>query len=334
MKKLLIISDAWEPQINGVVRTLQNTIKTIKAIGTHEIELIEPSMFYSVPMPGYDEIKLSLFTGKVPSLIKRADPDYVHISVEGPLGMAAKRYCNKNKLMYTTAYHTMFPEYANEKYHIPTSLGYKFVKSFHKNSGCVMVASNGLIDLLKTKGFDNTFGLWSRGVDTELFNPIRRHARHPYALYVGRVSHEKNIEAFLDSSTPGLDKVVVGSGPLLDQLKAKYPNVQFVGPKKGTELAEYYASATVFVFPSLTDTFGLVMIEALASGTPIAAYPCFNTEQVVTADVGCLDKDLSAAITKAVVKNRVDCRRRVMDHFTWDVASTQFVNNLVHIRNR
>lgn len=342
-KRLLIVTDAAAPQVNGVVRTLTTTIEHISKKDEYELLVITPHYFNSFTLPKWMGIEQEIsfvYSAKKQlwSMIDEFNPTLIHIAVEGPLGIEARNYCVEKQLCFTTAYHTMFPEYLHAKYKIPTWVGYKFMKWFHEPSCCVMVAIDSLETLLRSNGFVNSFKRWSRGVDTNMFASDSRsiYTIEPnYALYVGRVSHEKNIEAFLRSNTPNLRKVIVGDGPLREQLEEKYPDAEFVGTKKCEELAAYYANAAVFVFPSKTDTFGLVMVEALACGTPVVAYNVPSPCDILTPDVSVLsdDEDLSDAIQLAVQTiDRARCRMLVEQTYTWDLATFQFLSNLVPVR--
>jgi glycosyltransferase involved in cell wall biosynthesis len=327
--KLLIVSDAWHPQVNGVVRTIENTIKCLEQRGW-EVKVISPLDFPNFPMPGYAEIAISYkVKKKLTQLIDDFCPDYIHLAVEGPIGIAARRYCLDKNYKFTTAYHTKFPEFVEARLGLSARMIYPFFRWFHAPSANVMTAIPTLARELTEHGFKNEFGTWSRGVDLELFSPERRvEQESEFALYVGRVSHEKNIIAFLEAETE-LRKVVVGDGPQLEELRSKFPDVEFVGTKSGVELATYYASARVFVFPSKTDTFGLVMIEALASGTPVAAFNVPSPSDVITEEVGALSDDLSEAIKIASTKDQDDCYYFVKRHYTWERATEQFIKNLV-----
>lgn len=342
-KRLLIVTDAWSPQVNGVVRTLATTIEHIEQSGEYDLLVITPAMFKSFNLPKWVGVEQEIsfaygVTKQLNEMINNFKPEYIHIAVEGPLGVAARRYCVDKQLCFTTAYHTMFPEYMHAKYKIPVWVGYAYMRWFHNPSSVVMVATDSLKSTLQTHGFINTFKRWSRGVDTNLFHPGNRNVftvKPDYALYVGRVSHEKNIEAFLTADTGELRKVIVGDGPLKDTLEQKYPEAEFVGTKRGEELAAYYANAAVFVFPSKTDTFGLVMIEALASGTPVVAYDVPSPCDIIESDVGVLSKeeDLSNAIRTAVqTVDRARCRALVEQRYTWDMATVQFLSNLVPVK--
>ncbi|HET6970154.1 MAG TPA: glycosyltransferase family 1 protein, partial [Phenylobacterium sp.] len=276
--RILIATDAWEPQVNGVVRTLTRVVQELQAIG-HTVEVIHPGQFKTFPLPTYAEIKVAIGVYEpVQELFKAFEPEAIHIATEGPIGLAARRICVEWKLPFTTSYHTRFPEYVSARLPLPLAAGYAYMKWFHKPSGRLMVATPTMREELSRHGFRN-ISAWARGVDTDTFHPRREDEpdifadlKKPVFLYVGRVAVEKNIEAFVGLDLPGT-KVVVGPGPQLDELKVKYPEVVFKGPKSGAELAAHYACADVFVFPSLTDTFGLVIPEAMAAGTPVAAYP-------------------------------------------------------------
>ncbi|MFY8094013.1 MAG: glycosyltransferase family 4 protein [Niveispirillum sp.] len=328
--KLLIVTDAWHPQVNGVVRTLTTTRAELERLG-HQVEVISPDRFRTVPMPTYPEIRLALAPGRrVRQMIEAAQPDAIHIATEGPLGFAARRYCLKRKLPFTTAYHTRFPEYVRDRAPVPLSLSYAFVRRFHAPAHSVMVATASIEADLEKRGFTN-IRRWSRGVDTDLFRPgpkdLFAHLPRPVFISVGRVAVEKNIEAFLSLDLPG-SKVVVGDGPQLAELKAKYPSVTFVGAKHGEELARHYAAADVFVFPSRTDTFGLVLLEALASGLPVAAFPVPGPLDVIAdSPAGVLDTDLRAACLKAVGIDPTICRDHALG-FSWQSCAQQFLANL------
>ena len=328
--KLLIVTDAWHPQVNGVVRTLTTTRAELERLG-HKVEVIAPDRFRTIPMPTYPEIRLALAPGRrLRQMIDDAKPDAIHIATEGPLGFAARHYCLKRGLPFTTAYHTRFPEYVRDRAPVPLRLSYAFVRRFHSPAHSVMVATASIEADLVSRGFTN-IRRWSRGVDTELFRPREKslfdHLPRPIFLSVGRVAVEKNIEAFLSLNLPG-SKVVVGDGPQLSDLRAKYPNVTFVGAKHGEELARHYAAADVFVFPSRTDTFGLVLLEALASGLPVAAFPVPGPLDVIAdSPAGVLDTDLRTACLKAVGISPVICRDHALT-FSWQACARQFLANL------
>lgn len=274
--KIAFVTDAWHPQINGVVTTIDNTCKTLKAQGS-EILMITPDLFKTIPCPTYPSIKLSLFCyAKVKRLLQQFAPQHIHIATEGPLGLAARKFCLKHKLAFTTSFHTLFAEYVNLRFNVPVSWGYKLLRWFHNPASRIMIATQQVENDLADRGFDkNKFVRWSRGVDTERFKPGNKNFidyPRPISMYVGRVAVEKNLGAFLTLPIPGT-KVVVGDGPQLTALQKTFPDAVFTGFQTGQPLADYMAAADVFVFPSKTDTFGIVMLDALASGVPVAAYP-------------------------------------------------------------
>lgn len=328
--RILLVSDAWFPQINGVVRTLSRVKQELEAKG-HEFEVISPDLFPTLPCPTYPEIRLALFPGRrLREKIEAFAPEAIHIATEGPLGMAARRYCLRRRLPFTTSYHTKFPEYVSARAPVPTALGYAVMRWFHGPSRGVMVATRSLRQDLEARGFDNVAD-WSRGVDVAQFHPRDDHALNlprPIFLYVGRVSVEKSIEDFLHLDLPLGTKVVVGDGPQLASLKARYPQAVFTGAKQGEDLARHYASADVFVFPSRTDTFGLVMLEALASGVPVAAYPVPGPNDVIGGHgVGILDEDLGFAALQALAIPPERCRAHAIKH-SWTACAEQFLGNL------
>lgn len=331
--KIALITDAWRPQINGVVTTLQTTSSQLRAMG-HVVETFTPDQFRNWPCPDYPEIRLALGCGR--GLRKRLDafaPDAVHIATEGPLGFAARAWCRKHKLPYTTSFHTRFAEYVNMRTGLPLSWGYALLRWFHSGSTRVMVATPALMDELRTWGFGDNLVLWSRGVDTELFQPGDKSVLdgpRPISMFVGRVAVEKNIGAFLDADIPGT-KYVVGDGPQRQALEKRYPDVRFVGYKLGEDLARHVAAADVFVFPSRTDTFGLVLLEALACGVPVAAYPVRGPKDVILSDkVGSLQDDLAAGVKAALALNPADCRDYAMS-YSWYNCARQFESNLAPI---
>jgi glycosyltransferase involved in cell wall biosynthesis len=268
--RIVLATDAWEPQVNGVVRTLTRTIAECRAMG-HDVEVIEPSQFKTIPAPTYPEIRLALGAEEeIRERLRAYEPEAVHIATEGPIGIATRRICVEWKLPFTTSYHTKFPEFIQSFFRIPTWMTYWFFRNFHNAGNGTFVATSSLAKELGDRGFKNLIP-WTRGVDTKVFHPNKT-ITEPYILYVGRVSVEKNIRAFLDIKTE-FRKVVVGDGPELKALTKRYPDVEFVGKQKGSMLSYWYQNAEVFVFPSKNDTFGLVMLEALACGLPVAAYP-------------------------------------------------------------
>ena len=332
--KLALVSDAWAPPVNGVVRTLQTTVGRLRERGW-TLETITPDQFRTVPCPSYPEIRLAIGAGReIARRLTAFDADAVHIATEGPLGWAARRWCLDRAMPFTTSFHTRFPDYVALRTGLPASWFWPIIRHFHAPADRIMVASAMLADELAEQGLRKTH-LWSRGVDLDLFTPTASSLPamagllHPVQLYVGRVAVEKNIGAFLDAPVKG-SKVVVGDGPALAQLQQHYPMVHFLGALHGAELASAYASADVFVFPSRTDTFGLVMIEALASGTPVAAFPVQGPLGIVGeagAIVGALDEDLGAAIRKALTAKPADCVAEGR-RYSWDACTDQFAAGL------
>jgi hypothetical protein len=327
--KYLTVTDAWHPQVNGVVRTIEATNRELQRAG-HECALITPQSFTTIPCPGYGEIRLSLLPyARLARLLERAQPDAVHIATEGPLGQAARRYCVRNGLPFTTAYHTRFPQYLKAMFGVPEAWVYRFLRWFHGPAARVLTPTEEVERELAAWGIRHV-ARWTRGVDLDVFSPSPapsphvEAAPHPRFLYVGRVSVEKNIGAFLDLDLPG-SKVVAGVGPELELLRRRFPEVNFVGVLGREQLAELYSSVDVFVFPSRTDTFGLVMLEALACGTPVAAYPVQGPLDVVGGtDVAVLDHDLRKAALRALRIDRDRCRAYA-ERFSWRAATEQFV---------
>jgi len=334
--KILLASDAWYPQINGVVRTLNRVREELEAQG-HSFEIICPEQFRTIPCPSYPEIPLALLPGiGMAKRIEAARADAIHIATEGPIGLAVRNHCVKRGLPFTTSYHTRFPEYLSARVPVPVSWGYAFMRWFHKPSKAIMVATNSMKRELEGEGFEHLVD-WTRGVDTRLFRPDAPKALQghnlprPIHLYVGRVAVEKNIEAFLKLELDG-SKVVVGDGPQRAALEAEYPDVLFVGAKQGEELAAHYASGDVFVFPSRTDTFGLVMLEAMASGLPVAAYPVPGPLDIVDGvGVGALNEDLGLAVGEAIRVPRERCREHALK-YSWTACAEMFLNNLAPLR--
>jgi glycosyltransferase involved in cell wall biosynthesis len=328
MEKILIISDAWEPQVNGVVRTLQSIISNLKKMNL-QVDLITPNMFKTFKAPGYPEIDIAIPDSQIDNVIMSGDHDYIHIATEGPLGLFARRACKKYKKKFTTSYHTKFPEYLQRYFKIPTWLTYPYFKWFHNGGNGVFCATPSLIKELRDKKFKNIIP-WTRGVDLSLFKPKNKFVpnKPPILLYVGRVSKEKNIEAFLDIDIEST-KIVVGSGPELEKLKRIYPEVNFVGEKKGENLVWYYQNADCFVFPSKSDTFGLVIIEALACGCPVAAYPVTGPVDILTDKTGAMFmSSLSLAVKNALKRNRKDCVEEAKK-YTWENTTRIFLQGLV-----
>ncbi len=327
--RILFVTDAWHPQINGVVRTLSTTGRELEKLG-HTVGFIGPDQFRTVPLPGYKEIRVAFRPRpRLDRLIAEFQPQAIHIATEGPLGWAARAVCRREGYAFTTSYHTSFPEYLAERAPVPLSMSYAVLRRFHRASAAVMVATPTVTRTLSDRGFTN-LKRWTRGVDTDLFRPRPKEfldAPRPISLCVGRVAVEKNIEAFLALDIPGT-KYVVGGGPMLETLRRRYPEVHFVGPRHGEELASYFAAADVFVFPSRTDTFGLVMLEALASGVPVAAYPVTGPIDVIgESDVGVLDHDLGQAVRRALDIDPERCRSYAIGH-SWQAAARQFLSNV------
>jgi 1,2-diacylglycerol 3-alpha-glucosyltransferase/glucuronosyltransferase len=332
--KVAIVTDAWSPQVNGVVTTLQRTAAALEALA-HDVRIFSPNGHRTIPCPTYPEIRLALWPGKrLAAELDAFAPDAIHVATEGPLGIAAARYCVAQAFAFTTSYHTQFPQYVRKRVPIPEELTYALLCRHHTQARRTLVATEHQRRELVAHGFRNVV-LWSRGVDTELFRPRGRdHLRHarPIFAYLGRVAVEKNVAAFLDLDLPGT-KVVIGDGPDRAMLESRYPAAVFLGFKFGVELAQALSSADVFVFPSRTDTFGLVLLEAMACGTPAAAYPVTGPIDVVASGVtGVLDEDLGRAARAALTLDREACRRAASE-WTWERASAQFFGHLVHARD-
>ncbi len=329
--KIAIVTDAWHPQINGVVNTMSHTRDQLNLFG-HQVEMFTPQSFRTIPCPTYPSIRLSLAPGtKLSRLLDDYAPDSIHIATEGPLGFAARNWCKRRNHDFTTSYHTQFPQYVSLRAPVPLSWGYHLMRWFHGGSKAVMVGTKSVKRELEEQRFQRV-QLWSRGVDTKLFRPQQGTSmpgERPVSMYVGRVAVEKNIAAFLELDLPG-SKVVVGDGPDMQKLSQEFPDVHFVGFKVGEELAAHVAAADVFVFPSKTDTFGLVLLEALACGVPVAAYPVTGPIDVITdKKIGCLDHDLKTAVTGALKCHRQDCREFALQ-YTWEKATRSFEEHLVH----
>lgn len=327
-QSIAIVTDAWHPQTNGVVRTLSATCALLRQWG-HEVTVISPEGYRSLPAPTYPEIRLALTApGAVGRRLARIAPEAVHIATEGPLGLAARHYCLRRKLPFTTAYHTQFPEYLARRTGLPARLFWPYIRWFHRPAQRIMVATETIRACLRAQGLTR-LAHWSRGVDLACFSPAAAPPpeyaalTRPILLYVGRLAVEKNIPAFLACPYPGT-KVVVGDGPARAGLEARFPDAVFLGQKSGAELAGCYAGADVFVFPSRTDTFGLVMIEALACGTPVAAFPVPGPLDIVTEAVGALSEDLVRAIDAARYCDRAACAAHGAG-FSWEAATRQFL---------
>ncbi|OQW50070.1 glycosyltransferase family 4 protein [Candidatus Raskinella chloraquaticus] len=330
--RVLVATDAWHPQVNGVVRSLEALVREAPGLGA-QVEVLSPLAFRTLPMPGYSEIRLAIAPLLRPSTIGRhiqaIDPDYIHIATEGPIGNATRNWCLKNGRAFTTSYHTKFPEYVSARLPVPQRWTYTWLRRFHNSGAGVMVATQSLEADLARRGFVNIMR-WGRGVDTQLFKPRAEelpNVKHPVFLYVGRVSVEKNLPAFLSLDLPGT-KLVVGEGPILNELRVRFPDVVFLGKLENEELAEAYAGSDVFVFPSRTDTFGIVLLEAMASGLTVAAYPVTGPADVVQHGVtGSLSEDLRAACLEALALPREACRNAALAH-SWQQATKQFLDNV------
>ncbi len=342
--RILIVSDAWQPQVNGVVRTLATVTRELRGMG-HVVEVIGPDRFRTIPCPTYPDIALSLLPRRrLVRLIEAFRPDALHIATEGPLGLAARGWARRTGFRFTTAFHTRFAEYVQARTGLPVRPIYAWMRRFHAAGSGTMVATQSLREELATRGFRN-IRAWSRGVDLELFRPHLKTLdppgnlaredwglQRPIFLYVGRVAVEKNITAFLDLDLPG-SKVVVGGGPQLASLKRDYPGVHFTGPRHGEALARAYAGGDVFVFPSLTDTFGLVILEALACGTPVAAFPVTGPKDVLAnaaGKVGAVNADLRQAALDALDADRAACRVHA-ERYSWRACAEMFLSHLVPI---
>ncbi len=337
--RILIVTDAWKPQVNGVVRTLEYLGGELAGMG-HDVRYATPEGHTTLPLPTYPEIRVALFPrSRLLETIEKFSPDAIHIATEGPLGMAARAICRRKAWRFTSSFHTRFPQYVHARFPIiPEPPVYAILRRFHGAAAVTMVATASIKRDLEMHGFANLV-LWSRGVDIQQFSPGRRmsaatflpDAQRPLFLYVGRVAVEKNVEAFLKINLPGT-KLIVGEGPQRAELQTRFPHAKFLGQKTGDELARIYASSDVFVFPSRTDTFGLVLLEALASGTPVAAYPVSGPLDVVgTAGIGALAENLELAALEALAISRHSCRR-FAEANSWRASAEQFTTNLALTR--
>jgi len=332
--RILIASDAWRPQVNGVVSTLERMTQAAAEFGAR-FEFLTPQGMWTAPMPTYPDIRVAITTPwRINRRIDEAAPDHIHIATEGPIGWLTRRYCLENKRLFTTSYHTRFPEYIAARSGIPEKLTYAGLRCFHAPSAAVMAPTATIGADLTRRGFKRV-RLWSRGVNHALFRPRCVRALdlpRPIFLYVGRVAVEKNLEALLGLDLPG-STVIVGDGPARATLQRRYPSAHFLGARYGEALAEVYSSADVFVFPSRTDTFGIVLIEAMASGLPVAAFPAPGPIDVVGPEAGVLDEDLRAACLKALTIPREAAREYSM-RFTWRESARQFLDNIETSRRR
>jgi glycosyltransferase involved in cell wall biosynthesis len=331
--RILIATDAWRPQVNGVVRTLTSLARTASALGG-DITFLTPEGFPSVGVPTYPGLRVALPNRReIAARIEAAVPEAIHIATEGPIGWSVRAYCRRRGLAFTTSYTTRFPEYVAVRSIIPVSWGYAVLRHFHSAAATTMVATDSLWEELSARGF-RKLGFWTRGVDTELFNsdhPTELDLPRPIFMTMGRVAVEKNIEAFLSLDLPG-SKVVVGDGPQRAELARKYPNVNFLGEKTGADLTAHLAAADVFVFPSLTDTFGVVQLEALACGTPVAAFPVTGPLDVIAdRPIGALDENLRDACMRALTMSRQACRNFALER-SWENSARQFIGNLAELQ--
>lgn len=329
--KTLVVTDAWHPQVNGVVRTLDSMRDWLTRFG-HDVTMITPDQFVNVPCPTYPDIRLGLnIWPKLGGMIDKLQPDYIFLPTEGPLGLAARLHCTSRKLHFTTSYNTNFPEYIRLRFRIPENWTYRLLRWFHAPADYLLVTTPTVRKDLTAHDFKN-ISPWSRGVDAEMFKPsdacIYNGLARPIWLYVGRIAVEKNLDAFLSLELQGT-KALVGDGPAMAGLRRKYPDAVFLGEKHGDELARHYADGDVFVFPSKTDTFGMVMVEALASGIPVAAYPVSGPIDVITSDkVGALDNDLKRAAMSALSLNADDCREYALN-YSWENCARALESHLV-----
>jgi len=327
--RILIATDAWHPQVNGVVRTLTSLARIAATLGA-DIEFLTPDGFPSVGLPTYPGLRIALPNRrKIAARIEAASPDAIHIATEGPIGWSVRAYCRRHKLAFTTSYTTRFPEYIAVRSIIPASFSYAVLRHFHAAAAMTMIATPSLRQELGAKGF-RRLGFWGRGVDTTLFapdEPAELDLPRPIFMTMGRVAVEKNIEAFLSLDLPG-SKVVVGDGPQRAELQRRYPKARFLGEKTGKDLTAHLAAADVFVFPSRTDTFGVVQLEALACGTPVAAFPVTGPLDVIADHpVGALDQDLRSACIRALGMSRETCRNFALER-SWENSARQFIGNL------
>ena len=324
--RIAIISDAWLPQVNGVVRTLAKTVETLQHLG-HQPTVIGPDRFRSVPLPGYPEIRLAVAPRRrLARLLDTLGPEAVHIATEGPLGLAGRAWCRARRRGFTTAYHTRFPEYLRLRLPIPESITYAYLRWFHRPAIRTLVATESMRDELARHGFEHLTP-WGRGVDLELFRPRPKSFLtdpRPISMYLGRVAVEKNMAAFLDAPLAG-SKYVVGDGPALPNLRRNHPEVHFAGRRVGEDLARHLAAADVMVFPSRTDTFGLVLLEAMACGVPVAAYPVPGPRDIVrNGENGYLDADLAVAARRALAVDPARCRA-FAEGFSWERSAREFL---------
>jgi glycosyltransferase involved in cell wall biosynthesis len=329
-KTILIITDNLPEQINGVVTTYKN-IEACAILDNYRVVYLDPGRFRYVDCPRYNEVKITLTrTRTVGKILEEINPDHIHIATEGPLGLCARQYLDKHNYRYNTAYHTKFPEGIRKLFGIPEALTWPLVRWFHKHSGKVLTTTDSMVAELKEHGFDGEIVSWTRGVDRGIFKPdLRVETVSKYLLCVSRVSKEKNLEKFFELDYPGYLKIMVGDGPMLETYRKQYPDVHFTGYKTGIDLARYYANAEVFVFPSEWETFGIVMIEAMACGTPVAAYPVQGPLDVVDQAVtGFVNEDLKSAVDGCLQLNRDSVYRGSL-RWSWERAWAIFKENLI-----
>ena len=327
-KTILIVTDNLPDQINGVVTTYKNIEAHAIRDGYHVV-VLHPGWFSYFDCPGYNEVKIT-YPRKVGEKIEEINPDYIHIATEGPLGLWARKYLSLCDYRYNTAYHTRFPEGLKKLFGIPEALTWPLIRWFHKHSGKVLTTTESMVAELQAHGFDGEIVPWTRGVDRDIFNPaLREEFPSKYLLCVSRVSKEKNLEKFFELDYPGYLKIMVGDGPMLGTYQKQYPDVHFTGYKTGVDLARYYANAEVFVFPSEWETFGIVMIEAMACGTPVAAYPVQGPLDVVDQAVtGFVNEDLKSAVDGCLQLNRDSVYKGSL-RWSWERAWQIFKDNLI-----
>jgi glycosyltransferase involved in cell wall biosynthesis len=329
-KRVALVTDAWHPQVNGVVRTLGHVCEGLRSRG-HEVFVISPQDYRSFPCPTYPEIRLALTTRRrLEKRLRELQPTNIHIATEGPLGVQARRICVRNGWQFSTSFHTRFPEYLRERLPVPLSWSYAFLRRFHAAASACLVPTVSIHNILQENGFTNT-KVWTRGVDRKLFRPIEGvdlGLPKPVFICVGRVAPEKNLDAFLSLDLPGT-KLIVGDGPELERLKREFPDAVFFGKQTGETLARSFAGSDVFVFPSLTDTFGLVLLEAIASGLPVAAFPVPGPLDVIAnTGAGVLSQDLKQAALDALAIGRLD-PDDYLSAYTWEACVDIFEETLV-----
>ena len=327
-KKILIVTDNLRDQINGVVTTYKN-LETYAVRDNYQFVYLDPGWFSYIDCPGYNQVKIA-YPRKVGEILEKVSPDYIHIATEGPIGLCVRNYCNLHGYRYTTAYHTKFPEGLRKLFNIPEKLTWPLIRWFHKNSSVILTTTDSMVTELKAHEFKNNIVSWTRGVDREVFQfKSNLKNKKPILLCVSRVSKEKNLEDFFNLDFPDCEKIMVGDGPMRETYQNKYKDVYFVGFKTGKELAKYYQNADVFVFPSKWETFGIVMIESMASGTPVAAYPVQGPIDVIDNNItGILSDNLESAVKECLKLDR-KLVSEASKKFTWLNAWEIFKNNLI-----